>query len=158
MDEEEDGAQGNSDNDGSADDVSEDEMKDHKQQLHALAKTDPEFYKHLRENEPELLDFADDNQLDGIQLSESEDEGPRTKKQKTGKRNKGGEDISAAVSTNEVTLEMVERWHTGMTERHSLRQMKEVIMAFRAAVRSNEDEKEYKYSISDPDGMEPCLH
>src|SRR6202000_831280 len=113
-------------------------------------KNDPEFYKHLQENDPELLDFADDDQLGGIQLSESEGETPKAKKKKTSKKSEADEDEE---SSSEVTIDMVERWHTGMTEKNSLRQMREAIMAFRAAVRSNEEDgKSYKYSISDPDG------
>lgn len=135
-------------------DESDDEMAGHKQQLEALAKNDPEFYNHLQENDPELLDFTGDDELAGIQLSESEEEGPKAKKQKTGKKGKiDDEDAFGEETSNEVTKEMVKRWHTGMVEHSSLRQMREIIMAFRAAVRSNEDDgKEYKYSISDPDG------
>jgi nucleolar complex protein 2 len=159
VDEEEDEAQEDGFAEESSDEASDNEMEDHKQQLDALAKTDPEFYKHLQENDPELLDFADDHELGGIQLTESDDEPPKSKKQKTEKKGKGDEeDWTAVASSNEVTMEMIERWHKGMTEKQSLRQMREVIMAFRAAVRSNEDdEREYKYSISNPDGMRPVI-
>ncbi|KAF2100304.1 Noc2-domain-containing protein [Rhizodiscina lignyota] len=135
------------------DDESEDDMEDHKQQLEALAKNDPEFYKHLQENDPELLEFTDDNELAGLQLSESEEDEPKAKKQKTGKKGRADdEDSFGEESSNEVTKEMVEKWHTGMKEHNSLRGMREIIMAFRAAVRSNEDDgKEYKYSVSNPD-------
>lgn len=134
---------------------SEDEVGDHKQQLEALAKNDPEFYKHLQDEDPELLDFGDDV-LANIQLSESDDEEPRRKK---GKKNQDQdiesddeETFGEEERSNEVTPAMIRRWHTALAEKKSLRQMREVVLAFRAAVRSNdEDDKEYKYSISDPE-------
>ncbi|KAK3044155.1 hypothetical protein LTS18_002031, partial [Coniosporium uncinatum] len=47
---------------------------------------------------------------------------------------------------------MVKRWETSLTQRHSLRTLREVILAFRSAVHLNdEDGKEYRYSISNPD-------
>lgn len=138
-----------------SDDEDDSDFGDHKQQLEALAENDPEFYKHLKENEPELLDFEDDADLAGIQLSESEEETPKSKKQKTGKKKQEDEDEDASAG-NEVTMAMVEKWHSLMTEKHSLRQMREVVLAFRAAVRSNDaDDKEFRYSISNADGR-PC--
>lgn len=145
---------GQSDDNDSVDE-SGDEFEDHKQQLEALAEKDPAFYKHLKENDPELLDFADDADLAGIQLSDSEEETPKSKKQKTGKKKQDNEDVFGEEVHNEVTMAMVEKWHTLMTEKHSLTQTREVVLAFRAAVRSNEaEEREFKYSISNPSGKQ----
>jgi nucleolar complex protein 2 len=143
-----------------SDDGSEDEYEGHKQQLEALAENDPEFYQHLKENEPELLDFADDADLAGIHLSESEDEAPKSKKQKTGKKGKDtAEEDSGARDSDEVTSAMIAKWHTLLSEKHSLRQMREVVLAFRAAVRSNDaGEMTFKYNISNPDGMIAAHH
>jgi len=47
---------------------------------------------------------------------------------------------------------MVTKWTKAMKEQHSLRAMRQVVLAFRAAAHVNEDDgKEYKYSISSPD-------
>lgn len=148
-------AQDAASSDESSDEGSGDDFEDHKQQLEALKSNDPEFYQHLKENEPELLDFADDADLTKIQLSESEDEEPKSKKQKISKKIGRSEDtdVLQTGASNEVTSAMVKKWHVAMTEKQSLRQTREVVLAFRAAVRSNDaEDKEYKYSISNPDG------
>ena len=119
----------------------------HKEDLDALASKDPEFYQYLKENDAELLDFDEDRDLAGIQLSD-EDE-PSTK------RKKGDTTTSAAKEKDEeaeVTMDLLEKWQTAMTAQHSLRAMREVVLAFRAAVHVSEDDgKEYKYSVADPD-------
>ncbi|KAF2182514.1 ribosome assembly protein-like protein Noc2 [Zopfia rhizophila CBS 207.26] len=129
---------------------SEDDVEAHKEQLAALASNDPEFYKYLQENDAELLDFAEDVDLAEVDaLSESDDEETPRKKQKSDKalRVESGEG-----DDSEVTKGMVEKWRSSMESVFSLRAMKEVILAFRAAAHLNEDDgKEYKYSISDSD-------
>jgi nucleolar complex protein 2 len=71
--------------DGSDSDSADDEDA-HKEQLAALAEKDPEFYKYLKENDAELLDFAEDADLAEIDaLSASEDEQTPRKKQKASK-------------------------------------------------------------------------
>ncbi|KAJ9646467.1 Nucleolar Complex 2 protein [Coniosporium apollinis] len=129
---------------------SENDLGAHKQELDALAKKDPEFFKYLQENDRELLDFEKDADLAGIDaLSDSEDEGAPKKKQKKDKKRDGEMEDEAG---NEVTKAMVKKWRTAMTEQHSLRATREVVLAFRAAAHLNEeDDKQYKYSISNPD-------
>lgn len=132
--------------DSASESESDDDPEAHKKQLAALADKDPEFYKYLKENDSELLDFEEDADLDDIDsLSASEDEGTPRKKQKSSK----DEDIR-----NEVTKKLVEKWNSSMESSFSLRATKEVVLAFRAAAHLNDDgQKKYKYSISDPDGM-----
>ena len=49
---------------------------------------------------------------------------------------------------------LIKKWKASMEENMSLRAMREVVLAFRAAAHLNdESEKSYKYTISDPDGM-----
>ena len=129
-------------------DFEEDEdMGAHKDDLDALASKDPEFYQYLKENDAELLDFDEDRDLAGIQLSD-EDEPPT-------KRKKGDTTTPAAPEKDgevEVTMDLLEKWQTAMTTQRSLRTMREVVLAFRAAVHVSEDDgKEYKYSVADPD-------
>merc|ERR1711977_168766 len=123
--------------------------------MDALASKDPEFYKYLKENDPEALDFDDDADLADLaevdELSGSEDEQPKKKKKKS--KNAPVEEEQAseeeAEDASELTKEMVAKWTKAMKEQHSLRAMRQVVLAFRAAAHVNEDDgKEYKYSIS----------
>ncbi|PSS08583.1 hypothetical protein M430DRAFT_128671 [Amorphotheca resinae ATCC 22711] len=118
--------------------------------MEALAEKDPEFYKYLKENDPEALEFDEDADLAEVDdLSGSEDESPKKKKQK---KSKDEDEEEENDNSAEVTKAMVAKWKKAMTEQHSLRAMRQVVLAFRAAAHVNEDDgKEYKYSISSPE-------
>ncbi|KAF2737135.1 nucleolar complex protein 2 [Polyplosphaeria fusca] len=124
-----------------------DGMEAHKEQLAALKDKDPEFFKYLQENDAELLDFAEEADLAEIDdLSPSEDETTPRKKRKAQKEDSEDE------GTNEVTRKLVQKWRSSIEKTHSLRAMKEVVLAFRTAAHMNDDDgKTYKYSISNPD-------
>ncbi|KAK7186355.1 hypothetical protein DPSP01_012604 [Paraphaeosphaeria sporulosa] len=131
--------------DAGSDSESGDDMEAHKKELAALAEKDPEFYKHLKDHDPELLDFEDDD-LDGLELSASEDEKTPRKKRKS---DKGGKD-DEADSGNEVTKKLIQKWKSSMEESSSLRATREVVLAFRSAAHLDDEKKDkYKYSISD---------
>lgn len=107
----------------------------------ALAQKDPEFHKYLQENDPELLDFNEEMDLEDLELSE-DGERPQ-KKRKTGKDE---------PATHQVTVQMVKKWHVSMEEQHSLRALKEVVLAFRAAAHMDDEEaQESKYNIPSSD-------
>lgn len=133
---------------GDGDDASDsdEDPEDHKAQLDALAKNDPEFHKYLQENEPELLD-ADMGDLGEL----SDEDEPKRKKRKS----TGGDDSDDEVlggGKNELKLPTVKKWAAAMKEQHSLRAAKETVLAFRSAAHvSDDDEKDYKYSISNPE-------
>jgi len=129
-----------------------DNVDTHKGDLKALAEKDPEFYKYLQENDAELLDFEDTN-LDEIdELSGSEQEDNEEKKPKKGKK-KGAKVEEDVVARGEISITTVKKWSAAMKEQHSLRAMREVVLAFRAAAHLNEEGgKEYKYTISDSNG------
>ncbi|KAL1640865.1 Nucleolar Complex 2 protein [Diplodia intermedia] len=131
---------------------SDDDVDAHKKHLEELKKKDPEFYKYMQENDPELLGFAEDADLAEIdELSASEAEETPKKKKKKSKKQDESDDEEVATS-NELTKALVKKWSKSMTENHSLRATKEVVLAFRAAAHLNEEDgKEYKYSISNPD-------
>ena len=134
----------------------EDEAGMSKEAMDALAEKDPEFYKYLKENDPEALDFdenADLAEVDELSGSDAEEE-PKKKKQKKSKKALAEEDASEEEieDSAEVTKAMVTKWKKAMKEQHSLRAMRQVVLAFRAAAHVNEDEgKDYKYTISSPD-------
>ncbi|KAJ9483087.1 hypothetical protein VN97_g10333 [Penicillium thymicola] len=133
---------------GESDEDSVDAYDEHKDQLESLKDKDPEFYKYLKENDSELLDFGDQGDLSEVDaLSESdepEDEEPaKKKKRKSKKEEEEPEDET-------LTIEMVKKWQKLMEEQNSIRAMRQAVLAFRAAAYVNDpDAPEQKYTISD---------
>jgi nucleolar complex protein 2 len=131
-------------------DEDEDEFASHKNDLGALAENDPEFYKYLKDNDPELLDFtmAERDDLSSIdELSEDEEE-TSSKKKKKGKKER---------ESDEVTIADVKKWREALVDKKSLRSLREVVLAFRAAAHVNDVEEDtrqggFKYTITNPDG------
>ncbi|KOS39422.1 hypothetical protein ACN38_g9742 [Penicillium nordicum] len=135
---------------GESDEDSVDAYDEHKDQLESLKDKDPEFYKYLKENDSELLDFGDQGDLSDVDaLSESEepeDEEPAKKKKKKSKK----EEEEPEDET--LTIEMVKKWQKLMEEQNSIRAMRQAVLAFRAAAYVNDpDAPEQKYTISDKD-------
>jgi nucleolar complex protein 2 len=128
----------------------EDELEEHKGQLDALAQKDPEFYNFLKENDAELLEFNEDDDLSEVDvLSESDKDSRPTKKQKKNAHITGDD---KALDKPTVTMAMVQTWKESMTEKHSVRALRQVVLAFRAAAHLNdEDDKEFKFSIPTAD-------
>lgn len=127
----------------------EDGLEAHKDDLDALAEKDPEFYKYLKDNDAELLDFDEDADLAEVdQLSE--EEVPKKKRKKS--KDKKDAQQEAEDNGSEVTTAMVRKWKIAMVEQHSLRAMRQAVLAFRAAAYVNSDNgKEHKYTISSSD-------
>jgi nucleolar complex protein 2 len=129
----------------SEDDDSEGDDEGHEEQLAALEKKDPEFYKFLQQEEPELLDFNADNfaEIDAL----SDDDAPA-------KRRKTDEDSDDEIhgAGTPVTMTLLDKWETHMSEEHSLRATRETVIAFASAVSLNAD-TQYKYRVSNADGM-----
>lgn len=127
-----------------------DDFGEHKDQLESLKERDPEFYKYLKENDAELLDFGDHGDLAEVDaLSEDEEEEGPAKKKKKGKKAKEDED---EMEDNILTIPMVKKWQKLMEEQHSIRAMRQAVLAFRCAAYLNEaDGQELKYSIRESD-------
>ncbi|KAI1743310.1 Noc2p family-domain-containing protein [Xylaria scruposa] len=129
-----------------------------KDAMEALAKDDPDFYKFLKENDPDALDFDDADLAEVDELSASEeDDSPKKKRKKSAKP-----DTAAAPSLdNELTQEMVARWKTSITENHSLKAARQVVLAFRSAAHLNEDDddnvRKQPYTISSPEVFHDVL-
>jgi nucleolar complex protein 2 len=132
---------------------SEDGLDKHKDDIEALKTKDPEFYKYLQENDAELLDFEDGDfkEVDAL----SDEEKPKKKRKKAKGRDEEESDAdSVQERDNEVTKAMTAKWEIALKENKSLRSMKEVILAFRAAAHLNEEDgKSYKYSVSSSEGI-----
>ncbi|KAJ9661964.1 Nucleolar Complex 2 protein [Neophaeococcomyces mojaviensis] len=121
---------------------SDDDMEVDGIDMAALAEKDPEFHKYLKENDPELLEFNEEDNLDDLELSEDEQERP-AKKRRTSKN----EPVS-----EELNVQMIRKWKASMQEQHSIRALKESVLAFRSAAHMDEDEaKDYKYTIPSSD-------
>ncbi|EKV18901.1 Ribosome assembly protein Noc2, putative [Penicillium digitatum] len=136
---------------GESDDDSVDAYDEHKDQLESLKDKDPEFYKYLKENDSELLEFGDQGDLSEVDaLSESEepeDEEPAKKKKKKSKKE---EEPEEETEDETLTIEMVKKWQKLMEEQNSIRAMRQAVLAFRAAAYVNDpDAPEQKYTISD---------
>ena len=127
-------------NTSNSDEEDEDELKAHMKELDALSEKDPEFYKYLKENDPDLLDTEKEGQAElELELSADEDDDPKGK-------NKSKEQ-------EEVTLSLIKRWTQALEKKHSLRVMREVATAFRAAAHLHDkDDKEFRYTITDANG------
>ncbi|KUL82788.1 hypothetical protein ZTR_10911 [Talaromyces verruculosus] len=135
-----------SDSEEQSDDSSIGDFEEHKGQLESLKEKDPEFYKYLKENDAELLDFDDMGDLAEVdELSEAE-EGPAKKK----KKSKGSE--SESMKDNIVTMSEIKKWQKSLQEQNSMRALRQVVLAFRSAAYVNDaDNQDTKYTISDPD-------
>ncbi|KAI9370995.1 Noc2p family-domain-containing protein [Aspergillus egyptiacus] len=120
-----------------------DDFEEHKGQLESLKEKDPEFYKYLQENDAELLDFGDLAEVDALSEGENEqDEPAKKKKKKDAKEEKEG--------STDLTVATVKKWQQLMEEQHSIRAMRQAVLAFRAAANLDDpDAQEQKYSISD---------
>jgi nucleolar complex protein 2 len=121
-----------------SEDSEDDDMGMNKAQLEKLAEKDPEFYKYLQENDAELLDFDEDADLEQLELSDSEEDRSRKKQRKD----------TTASDQSTVTSAMVQKWKKSMSEEYSIRTLRQVVLAFRAAAHINDpDEKEFKFTI-----------
>ncbi|KAJ5491042.1 hypothetical protein N7539_002609 [Penicillium diatomitis] len=143
------------DNDNAEASSDADDFDAHKDQLAALKEKDPEFYKYLQQNDSELLDFGAQGDLSEVDdLSEGEpadEEGPAKKKKKKSKKDDEEQEGEAEVIQNTLTILMVKKWQSLMEEQHSIRAMRQTVLAFRAAASVNDAEApEQKYTISDP--------
>ncbi|KAL7620446.1 Nucleolar Complex 2 protein [Parahypoxylon ruwenzoriense] len=133
-----------------------------KDAMDALAEDDPEFYKFLKENDPEALEFDDADLAEVDELSASEEEDQPKKKRKKDKTQRVTEDADIEEKEeNELTQAMVSRWKAAMSEKYSLKAARQVVLAFRSAAHLNEDDVEegrkQPYKISSPEVFHDIL-
>ncbi|KID78880.1 uncharacterized protein G6M90_00g025650 [Metarhizium brunneum] len=118
-----------------------------KETMDKLAEKDPEFYKFLKDNDPEALDFDDDADLAEVdELSagedEHEDEQPKKKQKKAKAAAEQDRKDEEPSQSNELTKSTVASWRKAMEEKNSLRAARQVVLAFRCAAHLNEDEND----------------
>ncbi|KAG8802907.1 Nucleolar Complex 2 protein [Serendipita sp. 398] len=113
----------------------EDDGATHLVQLSKLAEKDPEFYKYLQENDKELLEFNLDEKMDGISDDDMEVGIPS-----------GDEDEDEGTPT--LTLEILRGWQKAILEHRSLRALRKLLVAFRAASYTNDEEANVAWIIN----------
>ncbi|EKM76219.1 hypothetical protein AGABI1DRAFT_122794 [Agaricus bisporus var. burnettii JB137-S8] len=112
----------------SVDDL-DDEGQAHLLELSKLAEKDPEFYKYLQENDQELLEFNPDT-ADGHEDMPDEDM-----------------DVEEET-TPTLTKEQIREWQKALLEHRSLKALRKLLIAFRAAVHMNEEDQVLAWNIS----------
>ncbi|CDO95256.1 unnamed protein product [Kluyveromyces dobzhanskii CBS 2104] len=127
---------------------SAEEDEDVNMDMDDLAQKDPDFYKYLAENEPDLLSFKSSNPLDNLadENSEEEAEVDEESDKASSKAKKQGKS-----QTIEVDLKLANKWKKDLKNSPSFKTIRNVVAAFKAAVNMNKEENvdEYKYSVLD---------
>ncbi|UNI23231.1 Nucleolar Complex 2 protein [Purpureocillium takamizusanense] len=148
-----------------SEDDGDDAKDDHgmsKKAMDDLAEKDPEFYKFLKENDPDALDFDDNadlaevDELSAGEESAEEEEQPKKKRKKA--KTAAAEDEPAQA--NELTRATVASWRKAMVEKQSLRAARQVVLAFRVAAHLNEEDEEdapQRWIINSPEVFNDVL-
>lgn len=133
-------------------------------QLAELEKKDPEFYKYLRENDADLLTFGQDEEVVPKSKKAKQTKGKAAQKEEDedmddydGADSDSDEDepefdgISGAEPEKiSVTMKMLRGWQRAMIEQHSLRSLRKMVLAFRAAAHmdeAGEEQFETRYKV-----------
>ncbi|CAX40090.1 nucleolar complex protein, putative [Candida dubliniensis CD36] len=140
--------------DSSSEEEDEEAMKENLKKLEA---EDPEFYKYLKDNDNDLLDFEAVNPLDAISDDEDDDEGDK-EEEKEEKEVPSDDDDSDEEPTLgrtkgtkiEITKSLVKKWNQQL-DKPTPKIIRNILIAFKAAVNiHNSDSEDYKFSITDP--------
>ncbi|EDO17179.1 hypothetical protein Kpol_1072p49 [Vanderwaltozyma polyspora DSM 70294] len=136
---------------------SEDEAVDMEANMAALSEQDPEFYKFLKDNDKDLLDFTASNPLDAISGSDNDDndqDADQHEEEDTSNKvdeNKDEPAMEKAEEKIDLTLKLVLKWKKSLKEEPTLKLIRNVVTAFKVAVNLNKEENiaEYKYTVTD---------
>lgn len=104
----------------------EEEDEDLELNMQELKEKDPKFYQYLLDNDKDLLQFKDVNDAvdEDTEMTESIE--------------------------NLVTKEMIHNWRASISKSNSIKTLKKIILAFRAAAAfGEEDEQELRYRVVD---------
>jgi nucleolar complex protein 2 len=155
-------------------DEGEDDMLDEeamKKAMKDLEKKDPEFFKYLKENDEDLLEFGKGKSKAVAEEDDAEDSD-------VDMEDGDEEEEEEAEKKISVTLKMVRQWQEGTIkvsplacangvladrQQHSLRSLRKTLLAFRTAAHMNEDDADQgtgldtKYRIDSAQGMSSSL-
>lgn len=140
----------NEEEDSSSEEEDEEAMKENLKKLEA---DDPEFYKYLKDNDNDLLDFEAVNPLDAI----SDDEGDEDDDEEIEKEVPSDDDSEEEPTLGkvkgskiEITKSLVKKWNQQL-DKPTPKITRNILIAFKAAVNiHNSDSEDYKFSITDP--------
>lgn len=122
---------------------SEEEGEEEDLDMEELAKEDPDFYKYLKNNDKDLLDFNAVNPLDAMSEEEEEDE-EEEDEDSTGKK-----EIKENIKVITVDINLVKKWSDDLkSENPSLKTLKNVVIAYKAAINSDSNDV-YKYAVTE---------
>ncbi|OCF39587.1 nucleolar complex protein 2 [Kwoniella heveanensis CBS 569] len=110
-----------------------------KKAMKELEKKDPEFFKYLKENDEELLDFGK-GKGKGKQQVEDDDEEMESGDEDDDEDADEDDEEEVEQRKISVTLKMLRQWQEGMLKQHSVRSLRKTLLAFRAAAHMNEDD------------------
>ncbi len=148
---------------------SDEEEFDHKQDLAELAEKDPDFYKYLKNNDEGLLDFdtvdpleamdTDDDENEDENESEDEDDEDEDEESEKSKKSKSKKekDSNSKGEVIEVTPLLVKEWETKIENEPSVKLLRNLTMAFKAAVNVGNDAEQYKYAVTDAEAFKKLM-
>lgn len=137
----------------SDDESSEEENEEAmKEDLKNLEEKDPEFYKYLKNNDKDLLDFEGVNPLDAISDDEDDEEEENVKSKKSKKAA-----TEPVTEKTEIDLALVKSWNEKL-KNPTPKMIRNVVIAFKAAININRaSEEDYKYTITDPNAFSALM-
>ncbi|XP_061624519.1 nucleolar complex protein 2 homolog [Phyllopteryx taeniolatus] len=137
------------------DDAKHCKASQHKEQLSRLKNKDPEFYKFLQENDQKLLNFDDTDSSEDEDEDEDKyhklpsmlEEASDEEKEEAPKDSKK----SKTDDAKKVTEKMIKDWKASLKKEPTLRLVRDITQAFKAAVATTkgEGETQCRYKVDD---------
>ncbi|KAJ2575264.1 Nucleolar Complex 2 protein, partial [Coemansia sp. RSA 1836] len=115
--------------DGGEDDDEDDEEAVFKRELEAVSKKDPKFLEFMKKNDPSSLAILEE---DEEEEEEEEEEEQGEEEQDEDAEMSDAEEAGSSKSTV-VTSKMLEDWEKDITENHSIKSLKRLLLAFYSA-------------------------
>ncbi|KAI8927440.1 Noc2p family-domain-containing protein [Entophlyctis helioformis] len=114
----------------------EDDIMGHMEQLELLKKKDPKFYEFLKENDQTLLDFGPGEDEDAEEGEGNGDD---------------DEEEEEADGVTRVTIDMIKSWKTTVAKNKSMRTIRKILLAYRAAAAVGDTDAtgEYSYIVEE---------